>query len=210
MDARPLLRSAEIPAKGGGWIAVDRGECVRIIDVEGAQIADTFAVARGDLSEHLSARHTRAAARRIFPKLGEAFFSDRMRPMLTFVADTSPGAHDMLWMSCNRQLYRQLGASDDHANCQDNFLAAAADAGWRPERTPDPVNFFQNTCVREDGRLVTERALSRPGDYVALRAELDVILVVTACAFDLAPINGDRCTGLRLEVDAGSVDPRPS
>jgi uncharacterized protein YcgI (DUF1989 family) len=122
--------------------------------------------------------------------------------MLTLVADTSPGAHDMLWMSCNRQLYRLMGAGDDHANCQDNFLAAASDAGWRPGETPDPVNFFQNTRVREDGRLVTERALSRPGDYVALRAEMDLIIVATACAFDLAPINGDRCTGLRLEVTA--------
>jgi len=197
-----VLRSAEIPARSGGWIAVDRGECVRIIDVEGAQIADTFAVARADLSEHLSARHTRAATRRVFPKLDEAFYSDLMRPMLTFLADTSPGAHDMLWMSCNRQLYRMMGAGDDHANCQDNFLAAAAEAGWRPGEAPDPVNFFQNTRVRDDGRLVTERALSRPGDFVAIRAEIDLVLVVTACAFDLAPINGDRCTGLRLEVDA--------
>jgi uncharacterized protein YcgI (DUF1989 family) len=197
------VRARDIAAQSGGWIEVKAGERVRIVDVEGEQIADTFAAARADPSEYLSARHTRAALRRLFPRPGEAFYSNRMRPILTLLADTSPGLHDMLWMSCNDQLYRSMGVTEPHPNCQDNFLAAAREAGWTPAETPDPVNLFQNTRVGPDGELVTARARSKAGDCVTLRAEMDLVLVVTACAFDLAPINGDRCTGIRLEVDGG-------
>jgi len=186
----------------GGWIGVSKGQTVRVIDPEGRQIADTFAVNDADHGEYLSARHTRAANRRLFPKVGQAFYTNRMRPILTLVGDTSPGVHDMLWMSCDPLLYRAMGVEGPHPNCHDNFLAAAATAGWMTEHTPDPVNLFQNTRVTEAGEMRTGTALSRPGDAVALRAEMDLILVVTACAFDLAPINGDRCTGIRLEVEA--------
>ena len=193
-------RSRNIAAQSGGWIEVRRGERVRIVDVEGAQIADTFAVCAADNSEWLSARHTRAGNRRLFPKIGEAFFSNRLRPILTLVEDTSPGVHDMLWMSCDPLLYASMGAGADHPNCHQNFQKAAAEAGWRPAEVPDPVNLFQNTQVTDDGQMRTETALSKAGDAVTLRAEMDLILVVTACAFDLAPINGERCTGIRLEV----------
>jgi uncharacterized protein YcgI (DUF1989 family) len=190
----------DVCAYSGGWIRVKKGQNVRVIDPEGQQIADTFAVNDEDRSEYLSGRHTRAANRRLFPRMGEAFYTNQMRPILTLVGDTSPGVHDMLWMSCNPVLYRSMGVEGYHPNCHDNFLAAAADAGWTTDQVPDPVNLFQNTVVTDTDEMQTGTALSRPGDAVTLRAEMDLILVVTACSFDLAPINGDRCTGIRLEV----------
>lgn len=89
MSDRDLARSRDIAAQSGGWTEVKRGERVRIIDVEGSQIADTFAVSSADKSEFLSVQNTRAALRRLFPKIGEAFYTNRMRPILTLVEDTS-------------------------------------------------------------------------------------------------------------------------
>lgn len=96
-----------------------------------------------------------------------------------------------------------MGADSHHPNCAENFRTAAADAGWHPAEVPDPVNVFQNTRVNSEGQLITETALSKAGDTFCLRAEMDLILVVTACAFDLLPINGERCTGIRLELVVG-------
>ncbi len=202
MPADRLERVREIAAYSGGWIEVRKGEHVRVIDLEGSQIADTFAVSSADKTEWLSARHTRAGTRRLFPKVGDSFFSNRLRPILTLVDDTSPGVHDMLWMSCDPLLFAAMGVQGHHPNCHQNFEKAAAEAGWTPPAVPDPVNLFQNTRVAAGGDMQTETALSRPGDAVTLRAEMDLILVVTACSFDLAPINGDRCTGIRLEVSS--------
>lgn len=198
-------RVRNIAAQSGGWIEVRKGEVVSIFDVDGEQVADTFAVSKSEFSEYLSVAHTRALNQRLFPRQGEAFYTNLMRPILTLLADTSPGVHDMLWVSCNPNLYNALGADADHKNCHDNFIAAAREFGWSPSEVPDPVNLFQNTRVLDDGRIVTSRALSKAGDHVDLRAEMDLMLVVTACAFDLVPINGDRCTGIRLEV--GSEGP---
>jgi uncharacterized protein YcgI (DUF1989 family) len=70
---------------------------------------------------------------------------------------------------------------------------------------PDPVDFFQNTPVNERGRLVPGRGVTKPGDFVTLRAEMDLSMIVTACAWDVprSPINGDRCTRIRVEIVAG-------
>ena len=105
--------------------------------------------------------------------------------------------------ACSPAMYAALGHDGPHPNCRDNFVAAAAQFGWQPEVEPDPVNIFQNTPVDADGALTSLPALSQAGDSVTLRAEVDLIVVVTACSMDLKPINGERCTALRLEVMRG-------
>jgi uncharacterized protein len=190
----------EVPAKSARAIRVAAGQFVKVIDVEGAQVSDMFACCADDPSDWLSTGHTRTRTARLFPRLGQAFYTRSYRPILTFVADTSPGAHDMLYPCCCPIMYRRLGAAAGHPNCKDNFKRAAAAAGWRPPVTPDPVNLFQNTPATEDGDLLIQSAVSRPGDAVVFRAEMDVIFLVTACAQDLAAINGDHCTRIRVEV----------
>jgi uncharacterized protein YcgI (DUF1989 family) len=91
-----MPRVLDIPAYAGGAIEVQSGEFIRITDVEGCQIADMFAVCAADMAEWLGAAHTRGAASRLFPRVGQAFFTNRYRPMLAFVADRSPGDHVVL------------------------------------------------------------------------------------------------------------------
>lgn len=193
-------QSIEIPAQSGRWVRLRAGAHLRIIDIEGAQVADLFAVNADDPGEWLSVVNTRDEHKRLFPAVGQAFCSTTYRPMLTFVADDSPGFHDAQFSACNPLTYQDLGFEGYHPSCAENFRTAAAACGWIPELVPDPINIFQRTPVIADGRLVVEPAASGPGDSVTLRAEMDLFVIVTACSMDLEPINGSRCTPIGLEI----------
>ena len=164
------------------------GRSFRVVDVNGGQVADLFAFALGDPSEHLSAEHTRSQLFRMFPAIGESFMTNRRRPMLAFEADISPGVHDMLFAACDAARYEGLGAGADHASCAENLRTAVASAGFGPVGSPQPVNLFEDTSVESDGSLRWQPSRSKAGDYVQLRAEQACLVVVSACPYDLAPI----------------------
>lgn len=189
--------SVEIAGYGNGFIAARKGDIVRLTDVKGNQVGDLWAVSAKDHDEYLSAATTRMLSGRVFPRLGEAFYTTRDRPILTFVKDTSPGFHDMLFASCCDALYRKRGLRN-HPNCRDNYFAATARAGIRHVNIPDPVNIFQNTPARPDGGFIYGVTMSAPGDFVELRAEMDCIVIVTACSSER--INAGASTPMRLEL----------
>ena len=198
-----LLATIEVPGYAGRGLAVDAGCTIRVTDVEGSQIGDLFALVRADPTEYLCTARTRALTQRLFPSVGQQFFTNRYRPILTFVADCSPGVHDTLFASCDAGLHELLGGGASHPSCHANFLDAARSLGIDAADVPAPVNLFQNTPVRPDGTLGAERAPTRPGDHVELRAELDLYLVLTACSVDTGvDINGGESTPLRIEVFA--------
>lgn len=194
------MTTVEIPAQSGAAVELRSGQTLRIIDVEGTQVADLFAVPADDLDDWLSVAVTRGVNWRTFPRVGQSFFSISYRPLLTFERDDSPGAHDMLAAPCSAGMYAALGYSGYHPSCSDNFRAAAATVNWQPLHVPDPVNIFQRTPIDADGVITALPALTKPGDSVTLRAETAVYVIVTACSMDLEPINGGRCTPLRLEI----------
>ena len=178
------------------------GATVEVIDPEGQQVADLFCFRAEDPSEYLSAEHTRVARGRLFPRLGEAFETNRRRPILTYAADTSPGVHDMLCAACGPERYALLGAEGWHASCEENLRAAMSALGYDGIEIPQPVNVFENNPIGPDGELGIEPAASRAGDSVTLRAELDAVVCVTACPQDMTPLCGWRPTAIEVVVDA--------
>ncbi|MEM8769169.1 MAG: urea carboxylase-associated family protein [Pseudomonadota bacterium] len=199
------IQVVEVPGYAGRGIPVDAGATIRLQDVEGQQVADLFALSRDDPSEYLCTARTRALTQRLFPKVEQYFFSNRYRPMLRFTADHTPGAHDTLYASCDPGLHEILGAGTAHRNCHENYLDAARLLGVEGNFVPAPVNFFQNTPVGEDGTLSAACALTKAGDYVELQAEVDLLLIVTACSVDEgSDINGGISTPLRIEISAAS------
>ncbi|MGD9620280.1 MAG: DUF1989 domain-containing protein [Mycolicibacterium sp.] len=191
----------EIPAQSGAIVHLLTGQRLRIIDVEGAQIADLFAALSDNTEEYLSTAVTRGANWSLFPKVGGAFVSNAYRPLLTLERDDSPGVHDMLAPPCSPEMYAAMGFEGHHPSCSENFRIAAAKVDWSPLHVPDPVDLFQNTPVDKHGSITPLPALTKPGDSITLRAEAPVYVVVTACSMDLEPVNGDRCTSVRLEVE---------
>lgn len=203
----PRTVEIDIPGYCGRGLAVRAGSTIRLIDVEGQQIADLFALVRSDPSEFLCTARTRALTQRLFPAVGQQFYTNHYRPILSFTADHSPGVHDTLFASCDPGLHEILGGGTGHRNCHENYLDAAQALGLHTDFVPAPVNFFQNTPVHADGALGAECALTRPGDYVELQAEVDLFLVVTACSVDTGPaINGGRSTPLRVEVAQNAAE----
>lgn len=200
----PEARRIVIAPQSGQSFSVQRGDIIRIIDIQGQQVADLWAfVTDGPQLDWLSTSQTRDINEKLFPRVGEHFYSTQGVPLLTLIEDASPGPHDMLFPACNRWLYERAGLPD-HPNCQDNLVAAVKQAGVSLPAVPDPVDFFQNSLPESDGRLDVLTSINPPGGYVALRAERDLLLVVTACSVDFHPTNGGICTEIAVEISAAA------
>jgi uncharacterized protein YcgI (DUF1989 family) len=197
VKATQAIKTVEVPGYSGKAVAVAAGQYIRVTDIVGNQIGDLFAISAQDHNEVLSPSVTRLNNLNLFPKVGQSFYSNHDRPILTFVADHSPGFHDMLMASCNSKFFEDLGF-EDHPNCRDNYFKATAEAGIKHTVKPDPVNIFQNTPVLPNGTIVAGVTMSKAGDSVILRAEMDIILVLTACSTEA--INGCKSSPLRIEI----------
>jgi|SRR5882724_4620601 len=180
----------EIPARKGKAARVRRGQRVKVINSKGQQVVDTWAFNAEDLGEFMSMEHSRIAIGHIIPAVGDALVTNRRRPILTLVEDTSGGIHDTLFAACDRWRYELLGCTEYHDNCTDNLWAALGELGVAPQETPAPLNLFMNIPVIDGNRVEIRPPVSTPGSHVTLRAEMDCILAFSACPQDMVPING--------------------
>jgi hypothetical protein len=183
----------EIPARHGRALRLKRGQAVRLINTHGTQVVDCWAWNAADLSDHMSMEASRVWTQRLNPVVGDTFVTTRREPILTLVEDTSPGVHDTFMAACDRHRYELLGVRDYHRNCLDNMFEGMRALGLEP---PAPIlasfNIFMNIAVQPDGRsLLTGPAVSKPGDYVTLRADMDCFVALSACPQDIVPIQGE-------------------
>ena len=179
-----------IAAGRGQAFRVATGERIRIGLPEGPQVADLFAFATPGLAEMLSTAHTRSCVERLAPPVGEAFHSNRRRPMLRIVEDTSPGVHDLLLAACDQERYTLLGHPAPHRNCAANLVEALGELGFAAPEIPSPVNLFERVAISADGTLKIEPPVARRGDAITLEAVMDQIVVISACPMDIAVTNG--------------------
>jgi len=189
----------KIPARGGKAAFLEAGQRIRVINTHGQQVVDTWAFNRADLKEFMSMEHSRTFLSRIMARVGDSMATNRRRPILTLVEDTTvegdtAGIHDTLLAACDRYRYELLGCEGYHDNCTDNLAAALAELGLTPPETPSPWNLFMNIPVAADGSVAFVAPVSKPGDYVTLRAEMDCVVAFSACPQDVVPINGVNCT----------------
>lgn len=199
----PIPTRIVIPPQSGRAIRVNRRDLITVIDPRGQQVADLWAFVEGDPFDWLSTSQTRDVTERMFPAIGESFYSDRGLPLLTLLDDRSPGPHDMLFPACNGPMYERYGYAN-HPNCRDNLIAALAGEGIVAPAVPDPVDLFQNSPPQPDGRLEVLPSINPPGGSIVFRAEVDLLLVVTACSVDFHPTNGGICTEIHVDVEKAS------
>ncbi len=187
-----------IPATTGRAVTLRAGQTLRIISVEGKQVADFIAYNADDMTEALSTIHSLVSLGRLFPTAGDQLRSNRRRPMVEIVRDDT-GRHDMLIAACDPWRYEYDFGVTGHRSCSDNFLEALRE--WRIERhqLPHPVNFFQNMRY-PDGRVEFGESLAKVGDVVELRALMNLVAAVSACPMDLNPISGYKTRDLAIEV----------
>jgi len=153
--------------------------------------------------------HERAWLDRLTPRPGDALVTNRRRPILTLLEDTSPGVHDTQIAPCDLHRYRTLGVEGYHDSCADNLRLALKAIGLRTREVPCSLNLWMNIPVASDQSIAWLPPVARPGDHVALRAELDCVVVLSACPQDVIAINAHNPLDLAFEVLDGVFDAAP-
>ena len=191
-----------VPARSGKAARLKKGQTIRIVNTHGEQVVDTWAFSAEDISEFMSMEATRAFNLELVPKVGHKLMTNRRRPILTLVEDTSPGVHDTLIAACDRWRYGLLGVEGYHDNCADNLSHGLGELGVKETHTPAPLNLFMNIPWTGDGKVSFEAPVTKPGDSVTFRAEMDCIVAMSSCPQDILPINGTggKPTEVHFEV----------
>jgi uncharacterized protein YcgI (DUF1989 family) len=184
-------RIETLPARSGRAVKLKAGEAIKIINTHGQQVVDTWAFSAEDMREFMSMEHLRPTIGTIRPTAGHSLVTNRRRPILVFEEDTSPGVHDTLFAACDNYRYGLLGCQHYHDNCTDNLFAGMHRIGLTPPECPSPLNLWMNIPVNPDGSTEWGVPVSKPGDYVVLRAVMDCVVAMSACPQDILPINGE-------------------
>jgi len=192
-------REIFVPAASARAFDAKAGEYITIVDVEGQQVGDFVALNASDHKEQLSPAYTRSMLNRIYLRGHDQLFSNLRRPLLTIVHD-DVGRHDILRPACDAARYELVFGITGHRNCLDNLTGALAAYGIDRWDVPEPFNIFQNTHVDEDGNFVAQPPLSKAGDRIVLRAGVDLVGAVAACAQDQIPINGFKLSPLLIKI----------
>ncbi|MDP9170761.1 MAG: urea carboxylase-associated family protein [Acidobacteriota bacterium] len=189
---------------GDFWIhEIKAGQIFRIVDLGGNQAVDTLFYSAADTSEHYSAIDTIVEQRNIYLTTGTVLRSNLRNAMLTIVEDTC-GRHDTLGGACaaeSNQVRYAIEKRHMHA-CRNSFLLAVADPKWnltKRDLAPN-INFFMNVPVTPEGGLTFEDGISEPLKYVEMRAEMDVICVISNCPQLNNPCNAYNPTPIQVLV----------
>ena len=188
-DAEPVV----IPAGHGKATRLTAGQRVKLINTHGTQVVDTWALNAYELCEYMSMESSRVWNKRLNPKVDDVMVTNRRRPILTIVEDTTPGIHDTFMAACDRYRYELLGFNEYHRNCQDNMFEGLLELGVTPPfPIPASFNVFMNIPVLEDRNSVDFRPTAcEPGQFITFRAEMDCYVAFSACPQDVLPIHGE-------------------
>lgn len=202
-DADAAVWREVLPA-GEPWIkTVKRGQYFRIVDLEGNQAVDTLFYNAANPEERYSANDTIRAQGNIYLTAGSELLSNQGRVMLSIVADTC-GRHDTLGGACSAESNTVRYALDKRHmhSCRDNFLLALAqwDHGMGKRDLSSNINFFMNVPVTPQGKLTFADGISAAGRYVEMRAEMDVIVLISNCPQLNNPCNAYNPTPVQLLI----------
>jgi urea carboxylase-associated protein 1 len=194
----------EVLESGLGWTRVlERGQVLRIVDLEGNQAVDTLFYNAEDETDRYSAADTVREQGNLYLSVGSRLLSTEAHVLCTIIADTC-GRHDTLGGACaaeSNQVRYALEKKYMHS-CRDTFLLTLAQQTrhmTKRDLTAN-VNFFMNVPVTPEGRLTFEDGLSAPGRYVELRAEMPLRVLISNCPQLNNPCNAYNPTPVRLLV----------
>ncbi len=189
MSKEPIM----VPASHGKAARLKKGQKLKIINTHGSQVVDFWAFNAADMHEFMSMEHARVYLMQIMPKVGDDLVTNKRRPIVRLVEDTTPGLHDMLFAACDVYRYQLQGAEGYHRNCTDNFHEALGELGITAPELPQPLNLFMNVPIEDGYKMVVEPPTCQPGQYVIFEAAMDMVAVLTSCAQDMVPVNGEGC-----------------
>ena len=197
-----VLVDEVVPARAPWAGVVERGNTLRIVDLEGNQAVDFLVYNEHDPTERYSAPDTIVAQRNIFLVPGSVLLSNEGAPMMTLTASTC-ARHDTIGGACSKEsnaLRYGFHTKHQHA-CVENFLLAHSWRGMGKRDMTSNVNWFMNVPVDPDGTLGIVDGISAPGLSLDLRAEMDVLVVISNCPQVNNPCNGFDPTPIRVVIE---------
>ncbi len=207
LDPKKAIFDEVVPSGRGFTHELSAGQIVRIVDLEGNQAVDTLFYNACDLDERYSASDTVRAQRSLYLTTGTKLVSSEGRTMLDIVADTC-GRHDTIGGACSAESNQVRYALDKKFmhNCRDSFLLALSryGRGMSKRDLASNINFFMNVPVTPEGGLSFEDGVSGPGRYVEMRAEMDILVLISNCPQLNNPCNAYNPTPIRLLVWNGT------
>jgi len=201
-SAVPPLLDEIVPARQPWSGVVQRGQILRIVDLEGRQAVDFLCYNVDDTQERYHAPNTIKAAGTISLTKGHVLYSDVARPLFTIVAD-SYGSHDTIGGCCSAPSNLMLYGVKDCPGCRENFLAALARHGMGRRDIVPNINWFMRVPVARGGAAAIARGDSAPGAHVELRAEMNALAVISNCPQVNNPCNDYNPTPIRVSIRAG-------
>jgi len=213
----PSRCAGRIAPQSGHGFRMKRGDVLQVVDPRGEQVSDLFAFAADNPSCSLSSGRTIDYASKIYFTTGDVLWSNDSRPMFTILRD-DVRRHDFLLTPCSQAMFEILYEHrGHHPSCFENLVKAFEPFGIGPERISTTFNIFMRVDVSPDGSVAVKPPLSKPGDAIELRAEMDLICGLTACSAEgsnngtFKPIDWEviaaPTTGVGLEQPAGGSPP---
>jgi len=196
-----IVRDEAIPA-GAPWSAfIRKGQRLRIVDTHGQQAVDTLFYRADDTQERYSGQDTLRAQGSAYVGVGTRIMSNEGRTMLRVVAD-SCGLHDTSAGACSCESNTvRFGHHTKYLHaCRENFLVAAAKHGLSKRDIVPNLNFFMNVPIDVSGNFTVVDGVSKPGDYVELVAEMDVLCLISNCPQINNPCNGFFPTPIQVVI----------
>ena len=173
---------SRIAPQSGTSFKLRAGDVLRVCDPWGEQVADLFAFKDGEPGCSLSSGRSIDYASKIYLSTGDVLHANDSREMFTIVADTV-GRHDFLLTPCSQEMFEKLHhCQGHHPSCFENLCMAFKPHGIDWARIGTTFNIFMDVVVDADGAVRVLPPRSRPGDYIELRAEMDLVCGLTACS----------------------------
>lgn len=194
-----VVSDTRIPAKESLGLELHAGQVLRIVDVEGKQVPDLVCFNLSRPRERLSTNNSRLIQKRWLLTTGHVLYSDEGNPMLTITDDTV-GIHHASAGCCNEAANFLRYGERGTRNCLDNLTMAAAPLGLTPKDIPGAFCPFMKVIQHLDGSYEIQEPDSRAGDYLDLRAEMDLFVAISNCPQDKNPCNGFNPTPLQVIV----------
>jgi uncharacterized protein YcgI (DUF1989 family) len=178
-----LSDAERIPPRSGTAFRLQAGATLIVIDPQGSQVADLLAFNADDPGEVISSGRTLDYAETIYLTTGHILYSNRSRPLLTIIDDTV-GTHDFLLTPCSVDTFLHFYPDEPiHRGCFGNLAEALAPYGITADRIPVAFNCFMNVPVDgETGKLTVLPPRSKAGDRIVFKAEMDLVIGLTACS----------------------------
>ncbi|MCE3255756.1 MAG: urea carboxylase-associated family protein [Rickettsiaceae bacterium] len=188
-----------IPPQSGTAFVLKKDQCLKIIDVEGQQVCDLMCYNLHDKNEYLSSGRTIDYAEKILLGQGDKFYSNRSNIMFEILED-KVGRHDFLLTPCSSKMFElAYGEKNPHPGCFDNLAGAFKKYEVAPDAIATTFNIFMNVEVeQESGKISIKNPLSKAGDFLLIKAQMDLIIGLTACSDKLTNCGSFKPIGFEI------------